>query len=299
MIFAGFLIDGRQGMSVTGFYGAMNADTPDEGRAAVRAAKQRGFDFIKVYSSLPDSAFLAIADEAQRLGLPVAGHGVHSVGLERGMAAGQRLIAHAEEYFYAFYGPKPQLSEIPRAVAVTKRYPRRSYRTSPPTGSSPGSGGVRRPSIRCWLLRLPPTRSVLAATLARERLHHARRLARRPVAISRTSDQSHERFANTTSRRHRLTGDSRHGTGLLGARRADPACEAGLTPYQALVAGTRAAGEYVQHEMPTAEHFGTISRRHAGRTVAGRAQSTGERGACHAAGRRHGARPMAVARGTR
>lgn len=72
----------------------------------------------------------ALADEASRIGMPVVGHGVSAVRLERQLAERQVLIAHAEEFFYTFFTPNgadetdvpPDPSRIPSAVALARRH---------------------------------------------------------------------------------------------------------------------------------------------------------------------------------
>ena len=71
--------------------------TPEEGRAAVRRFYDAGYDWIKVYSFLPAAAFAGVTDEAQRLGIPVAGHVPVDVGVEV-FASGMRSIEHLTEY---------------------------------------------------------------------------------------------------------------------------------------------------------------------------------------------------------
>ena len=48
--------------------------TAEEGRAAVRAQREEGYDFIKVYVGLDTKVYEAILDEARATGMPVAGH---------------------------------------------------------------------------------------------------------------------------------------------------------------------------------------------------------------------------------
>jgi hypothetical protein len=63
-------------------------------------------------------------DEARRQHMPVAGHGVTSVGLEKQMAAGQLLVAHTEEFLYTVFpqppaghdDEPPPAAEIPRVI---------------------------------------------------------------------------------------------------------------------------------------------------------------------------------------
>jgi imidazolonepropionase-like amidohydrolase len=52
----------------------MRVKNGDEGRAAVQLLKRRGVDLIKVHNFTPRDAFFAIADEARRQNLPLAGH---------------------------------------------------------------------------------------------------------------------------------------------------------------------------------------------------------------------------------
>jgi amidohydrolase family protein len=68
--------------------------TPAEGRAAVQSLKAGGADFVKVYTWLPRDAYLAIAEEAKKQGLPFVGHVPMSVTAVEASAAGQKSIEH-------------------------------------------------------------------------------------------------------------------------------------------------------------------------------------------------------------
>lgn len=123
-VYASFLVDG------TTDYNGFVIKTPDEARAIVGLAKTNGYDFMKAYVGLAPDVFSALADEGRRLGLPVVGHGVRSVRLERQLAEGQVLVAHSEEFFYTFFTPPgveetdtpPGVERIPQAVALAKKY---------------------------------------------------------------------------------------------------------------------------------------------------------------------------------
>jgi hypothetical protein len=123
-VYTSFKVDGS-----THFNGFI-IKTPAEARAIVGLAKTNQYDFIKVYVGLSPEVFSALADEGRRLAMPLVGHGVTAVRLERQLAQGQVLIAHAEEFFYAFFTPPgreetdrpPDLSRIPAAVALAKKY---------------------------------------------------------------------------------------------------------------------------------------------------------------------------------
>lgn len=72
----------------------MRVKTAAEGTAAVRELKRRGVDLIKVHDHTPHEAFRAIAAEAQRQGLPLAGHIPIGLMVEQVVEAGQRDIEH-------------------------------------------------------------------------------------------------------------------------------------------------------------------------------------------------------------
>jgi len=110
-------------------YGQLVVATPAQARAVVDLAKTNGYDFIKVYNDLAPEVFAAFVEEGRRLGVPVVGHGVTSVGVAGQLAAGQLMIAHLEEYLYTFFFPPdadvgtraPEESQIAEAVAATRR----------------------------------------------------------------------------------------------------------------------------------------------------------------------------------
>jgi imidazolonepropionase-like amidohydrolase len=65
-----------------------------DGIAAVQLLKRRGVDLIKVHDRTPHDAFFAIAEEARRQNLPLAGHVPLGVTAERAIDAGQGDIEH-------------------------------------------------------------------------------------------------------------------------------------------------------------------------------------------------------------
>jgi len=65
-----------------------------QGREVVKQQRERGADFIKVYSRLSRSAYFAIADEANKCGIPFEGHVPESVTAAEASDAGQKSIEH-------------------------------------------------------------------------------------------------------------------------------------------------------------------------------------------------------------
>jgi hypothetical protein len=80
-----------------------------EGRRAVVDAKRSGADFVKVYSLLSRAAYLGIADEAKRQGIPYAGHVPFSISPLEASEAGQRSIEHLMGILLASSNDEEQL----------------------------------------------------------------------------------------------------------------------------------------------------------------------------------------------
>ncbi|HEY6941449.1 amidohydrolase family protein [Dokdonella sp.] len=122
-VHAAFLVDGSPR------YGHFTVTNAAEARAIVRLAKTNGYEFIKVYNNLSAPAFKALVDEGRRRGLPIVGHGVTAVGIERQLDAGQLMVAHTEEFLYTCLlqprpgrtDPVPDETRIPRAIAAVLR----------------------------------------------------------------------------------------------------------------------------------------------------------------------------------
>jgi imidazolonepropionase-like amidohydrolase len=92
--------------------------TAAEGVAVVDEMKSTGYDFIKVYSELGQSAYDAIIDRSHQLGLRVDGHLPRSLPLEHGLH-GQDHIAHMEEFVY--FAKKFDADEIAEFTRLTRQ----------------------------------------------------------------------------------------------------------------------------------------------------------------------------------
>jgi imidazolonepropionase-like amidohydrolase len=87
---AGPIVDGLEGP----WPGAIHVSNAAEARAAVDRIKSKGYDFVKVYSSLNRESYFAIADEAKKDGIPFAGHVPGDVRDSEASNAGQKSIEH-------------------------------------------------------------------------------------------------------------------------------------------------------------------------------------------------------------
>ena len=75
-------------------FGAINATTPEEGRAVVRRYHDLGFEQMKLYDLLKPDVVGAIVAEAHRLGMTVSGHVPRALGLLASVDSGMDHIAH-------------------------------------------------------------------------------------------------------------------------------------------------------------------------------------------------------------
>ncbi len=76
------------------------ANSPADGRQAVRDIRGEGYDFVKVYSDLDVDTFTAIIDEANKSGVKLLGHIPSSFEgqIEKAFVPGFSMVAHAEEF---------------------------------------------------------------------------------------------------------------------------------------------------------------------------------------------------------
>ena len=74
--------------------GSIGVADEAKGREVVAQQKERGADFIKVYSLLPHDIYMAIAEEALKRGIPFAGHVPIAVTIGEASDAGQKSVEH-------------------------------------------------------------------------------------------------------------------------------------------------------------------------------------------------------------
>lgn len=86
--------------------------------AIVAEQHAAGYDFVKIYDLIEGPAYAAAAQAARARDMAVVGHLPKPIGL-RGVVGGHHLIAHAEEYFYTFFGFKADPSKLAEAARIT------------------------------------------------------------------------------------------------------------------------------------------------------------------------------------
>ncbi len=261
-LFAALAVDGSPR------FGHLVLPTPEAARWAARLARANGYDFIKVYAGLSPETFAALAEEGRAAGLPIVGHSVESMGLERQIAAGQVMVAHLEEFLYAFFRipegadphAAPDEAEIARAVALLRRSGTTvtadlaTYQAIAAQWGRPEqveaflrqpegrylSPGDRIDWRRSGYQRRTGSLAARAAFLAR----FVRALAAADVPLIAGTD------APTIP--GLFAGDGLHRD--LAALEA-----AGLSRYQALATATRQAGRFIARTHPDRDQFGMVA----------------------------------------
>jgi hypothetical protein len=95
--------------------------TADEGIAAVKDYASKGYQQIKLYSSIKPEWVKPIAAEAHRLKLRVAGHIPAYMTAEQAIAAGYDEITHTNMMFLNFYGDSVDTRSMQRFTLVAKQ----------------------------------------------------------------------------------------------------------------------------------------------------------------------------------
>lgn len=98
----GMLIGPRAILGSTYIHGAQPGElstvqapgTKEDAKKLVNLLFERGVDFIKIYDEVPREAYFGIAEEANRKGLPFAGHVPTAVRASEASDAGQKSIEH-------------------------------------------------------------------------------------------------------------------------------------------------------------------------------------------------------------
>ena len=236
-----------------------------EAERAVDAQAAAGYDFIKPYSALSDSAYFGIVDAARRDHMRLVGHVSWNVGVERTVLAGQDAIAHVEELYRYFVDrhqkpppdTRPDSTRIPALAELLKQ-----HGTWVVTTLSADTDILAQATALDSVLRSPDMAFVPASYLAE----------------CRTGDPYAKRGADWIEQNRimlpflsQIAAGLRaaHVPMLAGTDATNPIqvpgvslheelaelCAAGLTPYEALVTSTRNAAEFLRR----ADTRGTVA----------------------------------------
>lgn len=260
--YSSFKVDG------TPEYGEFVVETPAQARAVVDLAKTNHYDFIKVYNNLAPDTFKALVDAGRVEGMPVVGHGVTRVGLERQLALGQVMVAHTEEYLYTVFFPPgvdvgtraPDLDQIPAAIAFTKRYG--AYVTADLNTYATIARQWGKPTVLRRMLREPEVQYLDPDDrLAWQGAGYA---GRKGSLDARLAFLKKFTKALSDAGIPMITGTDTPGIpGLVPGfslhQDLHQLESAGLSRYQVLADATRVPGEFIARTKPGGRPFGTVS----------------------------------------
>ncbi len=235
-----------------------SVNSPAEAEEQVRRQKREGWDLLKIHPGPTRDEYNAMAVTAQEVGIRFAGHVPADVGLEHAILMGQETFDHLDgyiEFLDAFEGEVDE-DRLRHIVQLT----RNARAWVVPTmvlwevgiiGRGDAAEMARYPEMRYW-----PGFQVEGWE------------GRQRAAASRTSP---ERAAQWVANRNRvLKALSDGGAGiLLGTdspqifsvpgfsihREMKAMVDAGMSPWEILVSGTRNVGEYFQGR----DSFGTVA----------------------------------------
>ncbi|MGH7491157.1 MAG: amidohydrolase family protein [bacterium] len=234
--------------------------TPEEARTDVRDIKNQGWDFIKVYNSIDAEVFKALMEEAKQQGLAVIGHGVRAPGMQGILQAGQVMIAHAEEYIYTHFQNRFDASQIPAAIAMTKSAG--AYVTTTLSAYETIMLQWGNPAGLETLLARPEMKYVRPSWLNEWR--SSNRYTRNSGSLA-AAYEFQKRFVKDFQDAGiplLLGTDTPTIPGIVPGfgihQDLRNLASSGLTPYEAIAAGTRNAGEFINRFVASSEPFGTI-----------------------------------------
>lgn len=246
-------------------------DTPDEARKAVAEYAKDGYSSLKVYGDWKPEPYQALVEEAAKQKIPVTGHFARNLPLDVNLR-GRAEAAHAEEYLYTYFFKVAKgdwakreslIPEVAKAtseagVAVTANLS--TYKSiglvigddtfqellkKPELKYVPKSNKDRLLSERNGFRnrkQFKPEQAAVFAGLTVFLKKLVKGMQDEGVKILLGTDGSFEAQSFT------IPGISAH-------EELRELVDAGLTPYQAILAGTRNAAEVLN----AANDFGTVS----------------------------------------
>ena len=244
----------------------LSVATSDEGRRAVRQIARDGYDFVKAYMTLTPATYAAITDEARRQRIPVVGHIPPAVGVDGVLnGRGQSMVVHAEEFFRERVDSARREARMREIVKGLKA----GGMTVIPTLSGYADylwalkdlrGVLNDPEMRfaspaAYSEKIPNHHRSVRPNPEQFRQGVERVLAQSRILTKMSSDAGVPLLLGTDTESFGFAGHSLH----VDLREM---VTAGLTPYQALVAGTRAPGRWMANHVARAERFGVVAAGH-------------------------------------
>jgi imidazolonepropionase-like amidohydrolase len=254
--------------------------TAEDARAAVREMADRGYDFIKLTLFITPTVYDAVVDEAKRHRIPVVGHVDPEVGVARALQARQQ-IEHLDNYLESVLADSAPMkaSVSDRGLFRPKNW--ESLDWIDDTKVQRIAGETARAGIfTCPTLTVFKTAFALGQSLEEIQSRPDWRImpadmrelylgAREKYWGQAASEARRMRYVDVRNRLVKAIADS-GGKIMAGSdtpewffaygwtihRELESLVAAGLTPYQALVAGTRNPAEFLR----ASKEWGTIEK---------------------------------------
>lgn len=235
-----------------------SVESPEEAAELARRYADEGWDFLKVLPGLTRAEYDAMAAAAHEKGIPFVGHVPSDVGIERAIEAGQQTVDHLDGYIDYLEGEVGTMDpeRVNEIVDRTRE-----------------NGVWVVPTMALWetILGVRPVEEIHAYPELRYMPHEMVGNWRSSHESRRSNaDFDQERVDRIAQNRIELLGVmNERGVGILmgtdapqqysvpgfSLRRELPLMvDAGMSPYEILVTGTRNIGEYLAEK----DDFGTI-----------------------------------------
>lgn len=233
-------------------------DSPEQAAELARQYAEEGWDFLKVLPGLTREEYDAMAESAKEAGIPFIGHVPQDVGIEHAIEMGQETIDHLDGYIEYLNGAEGPLDEarLQQIVEMTRQHDVSVVPTMALWEVIIGAVGVEEVSAYPELAYMPDEivrdwTQNLRNRRAGPRFDQARvdRIAENRIRLLRALHEGGVRILMGT--------DSPQEFSVPGfsLRRELPAMlDAGMTPYDILMSGTRNVGAYLEDK----DAFGTI-----------------------------------------
>jgi imidazolonepropionase-like amidohydrolase len=238
---------------------------PQDAARQVREQAESGYDFIKIHPGLSREEFTALAQTANEIGIPFAGHVTVAAGLARILELGMATIDHLDGYFVALLPPDSpgsggyggffdvmlaqelepgnirQIAAL-TAAAGTGNVPTQTLIENR-ISSLPTSDLINRPEMRYMpqstVQRWAETRDALLADNEFDPVTAARAIELRRQLIRALRDAGATLLLGSDAPQvFNVPGFSAH-------RELQALVAAGLSPFEALHTGTAAAAEFL------------------------------------------------------
>jgi imidazolonepropionase-like amidohydrolase len=239
--------------------GSVVVETTEEAEQEVAKEKAAGYDFLKVYDLLSKDAYLAIVSAAKKHEMPVVGHVPDAVGLSGVLAAGQASIEHLRGYAAALAADPEKVTHGSEDWAMADTSKMRGLAEATREAgvwNCPtlvvGQKWVQPEEQRAFFK--DPLMRFIAPDVHDEWNPDSSYLSFFPVDKLAAVEASHDERLLMTRALHKTGARLLLGTdcgnpfvlaGFSVHEELSNLVTAGLTPYEALLTGTRSAAEFV------------------------------------------------------